>query len=79
LKVSPSALTLEQLVGGTGDTALTTFTDRCPGLRGILADAGVLKPPILDWFHIAMRLQHLKQTSDGLTAGDPARARPRRR
>src|ERR1700733_7343150 len=27
-------------VGGTGDTALTAFTDGCPGLRGILADAG---------------------------------------
>jgi len=30
--------------------------------------------PILDWFHIAMRLQHLKQISDGLAAGDRARA-----
>ena len=60
-------------VGGTGDTALTAFTDGCPGLRGILADAGVLEPPILDWFHIAMRLQHLKQIGDGLAAGDPAR------
>ena len=44
-------------VGGTSGTALTAFTDGCPGLRGILADAGVLEPPILDWFHIAMRLQ----------------------
>ena len=61
-------------IGGTGDTALTAFTDGCPGLRGILADAGVLEPPILDWFHIAMRLQHLKQIGDGLAAGDPARA-----
>ena len=43
-------------------------------LRGILADAGVLEPPILDWFHIAMRLQHLQQISDGLAARDPARA-----
>ena len=60
-------------VGGTSDTALTAFTDGCPGLRGILADAGVLEPPILDWFHIAMRVQHLKQISDGLAAGDPAR------
>ena len=61
-------------VGGTGDTALTAFTDGCPGLRGILANAGVLEPPILDWFHIAMRLQHLKQIGDGLAAGNPARA-----
>ena len=56
-------------VGGPGDTVLTAFTDGCPGLRGILAGAGVLEPPILDWFHIAMRLQHLKQIGDGLAAG----------
>ena len=35
-------------VGGTDDTAVTAFTDGCPGLRGILTDAGVLEPPILD-------------------------------
>ena len=61
-------------VGGTGDTVLTAFTDGCPGLRRILADAGVTEPPMLDWFHIGMRLQHLKQVADGLAAGDPARA-----
>jgi hypothetical protein len=61
-------------VGGNEDTVLTAFTDGCPGLRGILAGAGVLEPPILDWFHIAMKLQHLKQAADGLAAGDPARA-----
>jgi hypothetical protein len=60
-------------VGRTKDTALTAFTDGCPGLRGILADAGVVGPPILDWFHIAMRLQHLKQIAGGLSADDPKR------
>ena len=60
-------------VGRTEDTALTAFTDGCPGLRRILADAGVAGPPILDWFHIAMRLQHLKQIAGGLSADDPAR------
>jgi hypothetical protein len=60
-------------VGRTEDTALTAFTDGCPGLRGILANAGVVGPPILDWFHIAMRLQHLKQIAAGLSADDPAR------
>src|SRR3954466_5486853 len=34
-------------VGGTGDTALTAFTDGCPGLRRILADAGVTAPLML--------------------------------
>jgi hypothetical protein len=38
-----------------------------------LATAGVANPPILDWFHIAMRLQHLKQTAGGLLTDDPAR------
>ena len=60
-------------VGRTKDTAVTAFTDGCPGLRGILADAGVVGPPILDWFHIAMRLQHLKQIAGGLSADDPKR------
>lgn len=61
-------------VGRTEDTTLTAFTDGCPGLRSILADAGVAETPILDWFHIAMRLQHLKQIAGGLSADDPERA-----
>ena len=65
---------IRKTLDAVGGTALTSFTDGCPGLRRILADAGVLEPPILDWFHIAMRLQHLKQIGDGLAAGDPARA-----
>ena len=35
-------------VGRTEDTALTAFTDGCPGLRRIFADAGVVGPPMLD-------------------------------
>jgi len=27
----------------------------------------------LDWFHIGMRLQHLEQIADGMSADDPAR------
>ncbi len=60
-------------VGRTEDTALTGFTDGCPEFRRILADAGVTTPPMLDWFHVAMRLQHLKQIANGLSADDPAR------
>ena len=60
-------------VGRTEDTALTAFTDGCSGLPRILADAGVTEAPVLDWFHIAMRLQHLEQTAGGLSADDPAR------
>ncbi len=60
-------------IGRTEDTALTAFTDGCPGLRRIFADAGVTTPPMLDCFHVAMRLQHLKQFADSLLADDPAR------
>jgi hypothetical protein len=51
------------------------FTDGCPGLRCILADAGVTKPPILDWFHIAMRMQHAAQAASGLSADGPGRVK----
>jgi hypothetical protein len=60
-------------VGRTKDTVLTAFTDGCSGLRRLLADAGVTEAPMLDWFHIAMRLQHLEQIAGGLSADDPAR------
>ena len=61
-------------VGRTKNTALTAFTDGRPGLRRILADAGVTTRPMLDWFHVAMRLQHLKQIASGLSDEDPERA-----
>jgi hypothetical protein len=60
-------------VGRTEDTVLTAFTDGCSGLRRILADAGISELPILDWFHIGMRLEHLKQIASGLSADKPAR------
>ncbi len=46
--------------GQTADTRLEAFTDGCAGLRKLLTDVGVKEPPILDWFHIAMGLQHLR-------------------
>ncbi len=60
-------------VGRTDDTEVTAFTDGCPGLRSILVDAGITTPPILDWFHIAMRIQHATQTASGLPADNPGR------
>jgi hypothetical protein len=59
-------------VGRTEHTALTAFTDGGSGLRRILADAGVTTAPLLDWFHIGMRLQHLKQVASGLSCHDPS-------
>ena len=52
---------------------MTAFTGGCPGLQSIPAEAGVTKPPIADWFHIAMRLQHAKQAASGLSTDEPAR------
>ena len=60
-------------VGRVEDTTLTAFTDGCAGLRRILADAGVTSTPFLDWFHIGMRLQHLKQVAGGLSCDNPSR------
>jgi hypothetical protein len=60
-------------VGRTEGTALTAFSDGCPGLRRILADADVTGTPMLDWFHIAMRLQHLKQVANALSTDGAAR------
>ena len=62
-----------EAVGRTAATKVTAFTDGCPGLRSILADAGVATRPIADWFHIAMRLQHAKLAAGGLPTDEPAR------
>ncbi|MBV1800466.1 hypothetical protein [Siccirubricoccus sp. G192] len=48
--------------------------DGCPGLRRILLRAGVDGLPILDWFHLGMRLQHLTQIAGGLPPDGPERA-----
>jgi hypothetical protein len=62
-----------ETVGRDDHTEVTAFTDGGPGLRTVLANAGVTKPPILDWFHIAMRLQHTKLAAASLSADDPDR------
>src|SRR4051794_13333713 len=64
-------------MGCTSDTEPTAFTDGCSSMRSILAEAGVTDPPILDWFHLSMRLQHAKQAAGGLPADGPHRAQAR--
>ena len=61
-------------VGRAASTTLTAFTGGCPGLRRILLEAGVVELPILDWFHLAMRLRHLTQVAGGLSSDGPERA-----
>jgi hypothetical protein len=63
-----------EAAGRTEGTTLTAFTGGCPGLRRILLDAGVDGLPILDWFHLAMRLRHLTQIAGGLSSEGPGRA-----
>ena len=60
------------IVGQTDETA---FIDGCPNLRCVLAGAGVAKPPILDWFHIAMRTQPAAQAASGLSTDGPDRVK----
>jgi hypothetical protein len=62
-----------ETVGRAADTELSAFADGAPGLRSILLEAGCKKPPIADWFHIAMRLQHAKQAASGLLTDTPGR------
>ena len=62
-----------ETAGRTDTTEVTAFTDGCPGLRAVLINAGVTKPPILDWFHIAMRLQHTKLAAANLSTDAPDR------
>ena len=52
---------------------MTAFTDGCAGLRVLLTNAGVAKPPIADWFHIAVGLQHAKLAAANLSTDDPDR------
>ena len=61
-----------EAVGRTEDTILTAFTDGCPGLRRF-SPTLVHGSPKLDWFHIAIRLNHLEQLAGGLWSDDPAR------
>lgn len=56
------------LLGRQDDTDITAFTDGAETLRRWLAKAGVLGRPILDWAHLARRVQATKTTAKGLKA-----------
>jgi hypothetical protein len=61
-------------VGRTRESVLTALTGSCPGVRRSRIDAGITGLPILDWFHLAMRLRHLTQIAGGLSSDNPERA-----
>jgi len=61
------------VAGRAAATVVTAFTDGCPGLRTVLVNAGIPTPPILDWFHLAMRFQHATQAASGLPADNASR------
>jgi hypothetical protein len=60
-------------------TEVTAFTDSDKLLRQLLRKAGIRTSPILDWQHIARRVQVTKQATKGLRGLTNAehRARPR--
>ena len=51
--------------GVRSDARVTVLTDGDPGLRAIQRAALPDAHPVLDWFHIAMRWQHLHQLATG--------------
>ena len=74
---SPHTLIKRTLQGlGHGDaTHITAFTDGDKMLRGYLKKAGLTAPPILDWAHLARRIQIAKTTAKGLRCGTNAESR----
>src|SRR3712207_2072969 len=58
-----------------GVTGVQTCALPISGLRSVLADAGVASPPILDWFHLSMRLRHAEQAAEGLPPDAPDQPR----
>jgi hypothetical protein len=51
--------------GTTAETRVTVLSDGDAGLRAIQRAAAPDAEPVLDWFHIAMRWQHVHQVAAG--------------
>jgi hypothetical protein len=69
LKLIEDALTQ---VGRSPATRLTAFTDGAPVLRSLAAKVGIRDRPILDWFHIAMRIRHLQASTAAMPTRVPS-------
>ncbi len=65
-----------QALGATPTTPVTVVSDGAEGLRS-LAVAASPGPTqfVLDWFHLAMRIQHAAQTAKGWPHDTPTKAR----
>ena len=57
--------------GWVDSTLVTTFTDGGGGLRQLARGSGLTEMPILDWHHVAQRLQHVRQAALGLKSNVP--------
>ena len=56
---------------------VTAISDGDPALPALVRSAtGGLVEPILDWFHLSMRVQHVEQVMGGLCALEPPRLAP---
>jgi transposase-like protein len=53
--------------GYTDGVKITMLSDGDAGLRAIQQGVAPQAEHILDWFHLAMRFQHVSQTASGLT------------
>jgi hypothetical protein len=54
---------------GASQSRLTVITDGANSLQNIYRRLPFPTQPILDWFHISMRVRYLEQIASGLTAG----------
>jgi hypothetical protein len=62
--------------GTTAETRVTALSDGDAGLRAIPRAAAPEAEPVLDWFHIAMRWQHVHQLASGaIHQGQPDKTR----
>jgi hypothetical protein len=57
--------------GVGASSSVTTFTDGGSGLRELARGSGLTANPVLDWHHIAQRLQHVRQAAMGLKTSVP--------
>ncbi len=65
-------------VGVGPETELTAFMDGAGAMRQLAARVGADGLPILQWYHIAMRLHPIRQAADALGTRVPSRVRAKK-